>query len=129
MQLPGELHALWRWWHVPIPTEGRVPISHLMESEPTLVEWHTPEETKYMPIITPREKAQAGVEMLKEAVLEVLLAHPEGVRHIEIVNILDLYSDYLGRQRNYLSWSVVGLLMNAGKIRREGDKYFLEHAG
>jgi hypothetical protein len=78
--------------------------------------------------MTPHEKAQAGVEMLKEAVLEVLSAHPEGLRHVDILTTLDIHSDYLGRQRNYLSWSVVGLLMNAGKIRREGDKYFLECA-
>jgi len=68
------------------------------------------------------------VEMLKEAVLEVLLAHPEGLRHADIVNILDIRSDYLGKQKNYLSWSVVGLLINAGKIRREGNLYFIEYA-
>jgi len=78
--------------------------------------------------MTPREKAQAAVEKLKEAVLEVLSAHPEGLRHADILKILDIHSDYLGRQRNYLSWSVVGLLMNAGQIRREGNKYFMEHA-
>ena len=76
--------------------------------------------------MTSREKAHAAVEMLKEAVLEVLSAHPEGLRHIDICTILDIRSDYLGRQRNYLSWSVVGLLINAGKIRRVGDRYFTQ---
>lgn len=71
-----------------------------------------------------REKAQAAVQMLKEAVLEVLSAHPSGLRHIEIVDKLDIHSDYLGKQKNYLCWSVVGLLMNDRKIRREGDLYF-----
>jgi hypothetical protein len=79
--------------------------------------------------MTPREKAQSAVEMLKEAVLEVLSTHPEGLRHVDIVTVLDIHSDYLGRQRNYLSWSVVGLLMNAGRIRRKGDRYFIGHAG
>jgi hypothetical protein len=77
--------------------------------------------------MTPSEKAQAAVEMLKEAVLEVLSAHPEGLRHADIVNMLDIRSDYSGRQKNYLSWSVVGLLMNAGKIRRQGDTYSIAH--
>ena len=78
--------------------------------------------------MTPREKAQAAVEMLKEAVLEVLCAHPEGLRHVDILTMLDIHSDYLGRQRNYLTWSVVGLLMNAGQIRRDGNRYFVTAA-
>jgi len=75
--------------------------------------------------VKPTEKAKRGVELLKEAILELLLAHPEGLRHSEIVTTLDIPSDYLGNQKNYLSWSVVGLLMNEGKLVRSGSKYFL----
>lgn len=76
--------------------------------------------------MTPREKAQTAVVMLKEAVIEILEANPEGLRHAEIVKHLDIASDYLGNQKNYLSWSVVGLLMNAKKIERLGNKYFVQ---
>jgi hypothetical protein len=76
--------------------------------------------------MTPGEKAQAAVEMLKEAILEVLSAHPEGLRHIQIVDTLGIHSDYLGKQKNYLCWSIVGLLMNAGRIRRVGRLYFIQ---
>lgn len=49
--------------------------------------------------MTPREKAQAAVKALKEAVLEVLVEHPQGLRHADIVTILDIPSDYLGKGR------------------------------
>ncbi len=76
--------------------------------------------------MTPREKAKAAVAMLEQAVIEVLEASPDGLRHADIVRLLDIPSDYLGNQKNYLSWSVVGLLMNAGKIQRVGDRYFVQ---
>jgi len=46
--LPGDLHHLWRWWHLPVPEKKRNPVSKIIESEPALVEWHTPEETEYI---------------------------------------------------------------------------------
>ncbi len=76
--------------------------------------------------MTPREKAKAAVLMLEEAVLELLDANPGGLRHTDIVRQLDIPSDYLGNQKNYLSWSVVGLLMNSGRIQRVGDRYFVQ---
>ena len=79
--------------------------------------------------MTPREKAKSGVKLLEEAVLELLTAHPEGLRHADIVRALDIPSDYLGNQKNYLSWSVMGLLMNARRIRRAGNRYFVENRG
>ena len=48
MQLPGELLDLWRWWHLPVAGVSRVPVSRIMESEPTLVKWRTLEETEYI---------------------------------------------------------------------------------
>lgn len=74
--------------------------------------------------MTPTEKAKTAVELLKEAVLEVLRTHPQGLTHAEIVKILDIPSDFKGNQKNYLSWSVLGLLINAGKITRDASKRY-----
>ena len=51
----------------------------------------------------------------KEAVLDFLAQH-QGVRHSEIVKALGLESDFEGNQKNYLSWSILGLLVNEKKI-------------
>jgi len=48
-----------------------------------------------------------------------------GLRNAEIAEILEIHSDYLGEQKDYLSWSVLGLLLNEGKVVRKGNKYFV----
>lgn len=65
------------------------------------------------------EKAQLGLEFLKEAILEVAAANPTGVTNAQVVNHLGLHSDYNGEQKNYLSWSVLGILMREGRVARE----------
>jgi hypothetical protein len=65
---------------------------------------------------TPRDKAQKGVQLIKEAILDFLSQHRDGVPHSEIVQQLNLESDFEGNQKNYLSWSVLGLLVNEGRV-------------
>ena len=48
-----------------------------------------------------------------------------GLTNAEIARLLEIQSDYQGSQKDYLSWSVIGLLFNEGKIMRKGRKYFL----
>lgn len=72
-----------------------------------------------------KQKAQQGVALIKEAILESLEGHPEGLTNAEIADLLDLRSDYLGRQKDFLPWSVLGLLLNKNQIRRSGRKYQL----
>jgi hypothetical protein len=54
----------------------------------------------------------------------VIPNHPEGVTNAQIAKILSIQSDYKGANHDYLSWSVLGLLFNAGEVRRIGRKYF-----
>ena len=68
----------------------------------------------------PRNKAHAGIDLLKQAVLELLGESPKALTHAEIVNTLDIPSDFEGAGRNYLSWSVLGFLVNAGQVRYRG---------
>ena len=69
-----------------------------------------------------RDKAQLGLRMLKEAVLELAQANPAGLVNSEIVRCLGLQSDYGGGSKDYLSWSILGLLMREGKMKRVAKK-------
>jgi hypothetical protein len=65
------------------------------------------------------ERAQLGLELLKSSVFELAKANPEGVTNSDVASVLGLRSDYKGRQKDYLSYSILGLLLREGKIKRE----------
>lgn len=65
-----------------------------------------------------REKAQIGLTLLKEATLELAQANPRGVSNAEVASLLGLRSDYGGGAKDYLSYSVLGLLLREGKLER-----------
>ncbi len=67
-----------------------------------------------------REKAQLGLNLLKEAVLEFAKANPKGVTNSDTASLLGLRSDYGGGSKDYLSYSIIGLLMREGRLAREG---------
>jgi len=71
------------------------------------------------------EKAQLGVELLKSAVLELAHANVGGITNSDAAKTLGLQSDYAGGSKDYLSWSVLGLLMREGKMRRAEKKKHL----
>lgn len=64
------------------------------------------------------EKAQIGLELLKSAVLKLAQANPDGIMNADASKSLGLQSDYAGGSKDYLVWSVLGLLMREGKIVR-----------
>jgi uncharacterized protein len=64
------------------------------------------------------EKAQIALELLKSAVLELAQANPAGVTNSDVAKTLGLQCDYLGGSKDYLSWSLLGLLMREGKMAR-----------
>jgi len=68
------------------------------------------------------ERAQIGLELLEAAVLELAVANPAGVTNSDVAHSLGLQSDYLGGSKDYLSWSVLGLLMREGKVIRVEKK-------
>lgn len=73
----------------------------------------------------PYDKAQQGLQLLKESILELLAQKPNGLRNSEIAEELGIHSDYLGGQEDYLSWSVLGLLLKETKVIRKGKQYFV----
>lgn len=66
-----------------------------------------------------KEKAQVGLGLLKDAVLELAQANPGGVTNSETASLLGLRSDYGGGSKDYLSYSVLGLLMREGRLARK----------
>ena len=79
---------------------------------------------KSVGIVVPQdavEQAQLGLTMLKNAVAKLAEINPDGITNAEAASLLGLRSDYLGRQKNYLSYSILGLLLRERRVvRREG---------
>jgi hypothetical protein len=65
------------------------------------------------------ERAQLGLEFLKTAILELAKANPGGITNSDAASLLGLRSDYNGKQKDYLSYSVLGLLLREGKVERK----------
>lgn len=62
-----------------------------------------------------KEKAQIGLSFVKEAILDYIKNNPNQTNS-EIARALGLESDFEGSQSNYLSWSIIGLLVNEGEL-------------
>lgn len=69
-----------------------------------------------------KEKAQVGLDLLKDAVLDLARANPDGITNGETASVLGLKSDYGGGVKDYLSYSVLGILMREGKVERDAEK-------
>ena len=88
-------------------TNSVVPSGVAMKSRPSII---VPAGAK--------EKAQVGLTLLKEAVLELARASPAGISNSDAASLLGLRSDYGGGSKDYLSYSVLGILMREGKLQR-----------
>jgi uncharacterized protein len=69
-----------------------------------------------------REKAQLGLAFLKETILELAKANPRGILNSDAVKALGLQSDYKGGSKDYLTWSIIGILMREGRLKRADAK-------
>lgn len=69
-----------------------------------------------------KERAQVGLDLLKGAVLALAQANPSGITNGETASVLGLKSDYGGGAKDYLSYSVLGILMSEGKVERDDTK-------
>jgi len=77
--------------------------------------------SRHSDVIVPHgvvERAQLGLDFLKSAILELARANPRGISNSDAARLLGLRSDYRGRQKDYLSYSVLGLLLREGRLRR-----------
>ena len=77
-------------------------------------------------IIVPQgcvERAQLGLQLMKTAILELAKANVAGITNSDAASLLGLRSDYRGKQKDYLSYSVLGLLLREGKVVRETETH------
>lgn len=65
------------------------------------------------------EKSQFGLSFLKDAILEFIEANPDGIKNSEFAHFLNLHSDNNGKQKDYLTYSVLGILMRENKIEKD----------
>jgi hypothetical protein len=62
------------------------------------------------------KQAQAGLKQIQEAIVALLRREPDGLRNGEIAEALGLRSDFRGRQKDYLTYSVLGGLIRQGRV-------------
>ena len=75
-----------------------------------------------------RKQAEAGLKQIQEAIVALLRRQPNGLRNAEIAEALNLRSDFRGRQKDYLTYSVLGGLMHQGRVAWNGEtKRFTVH--
>ena len=60
--------------------------------------------------------AQEGLRHIEQAILMLLDAHPDGLRNSGIADMLGLRFSIRDRQRNYVTYSVLGGLMSRGEV-------------
>lgn len=73
------------------------------------------------------EKAQLGLNFLKDSTVEFIKANPEWIRNNELAKYLWLQSDNNGKQKDYLTYSILWILMKEWLIYKTSDsKYFLK---
>jgi hypothetical protein len=108
---------------------GGLPIhSRMLRSDPAgrAWGWCLDQDQLWTGSMMPREKALEGLQQIKAAIIELLQMHSDGLSNAEITNSLELQSDQEGKQRNYLAWSVLGILMKEGIVQRVEQKYRLK---
>jgi len=62
------------------------------------------------------EKAQLGLKLLKDSILSLSEENSEGVSNSDCAHYLGLQSDNGGNQQDYLTYSVIGLLLKEGAL-------------
>ena len=66
-----------------------------------------------------REKAQIGLTLIKDAIIQLAKANKDGVTNADVAKALGLQSDYQGGSKDYLSFSLIGILLRGGLLMRD----------
>lgn len=69
--------------------------------------------------MAPSDRAAKARVELEGTILQYLKQHPEGAINNQIARDLGLESDFDGRQKNYLTYSILGGLIKRGLVMRE----------
>jgi hypothetical protein len=71
-------------------------------------------------MLTPRDKAEQGLRMIEDAIVEFLTQRGDWVWHSVIQDELNLRSDFNGRFAGYLSGTILQRLIEQKRIVKEG---------
>jgi len=69
----------------------------------------------------PHDKAQQGLVLIYEAIVELLVSHPDGLSHAEIAKRLGLEMSYSGG-KNFASQTILHQLVYKGKVEKIGER-------
>lgn len=76
------------------------------------------------------EKAQLGLKLLKDAITELATENKAGITNSDCAHYLGLQSDNEGKQQDYLTYSILGILLKEGVLTNKKDgrkrKYFIQ---
>jgi len=78
--------------------------------------------------ISSQSKAAMGLALIREAILDHLARSKDGLRNADIARELGLESDHEGHQKDYLTYSGLGLLLKqheVDKVRRGSRVYYV----
>ena len=73
---------------------------------------------------TALKMAQEGLQQIEDAMLRLLDRNPQGLRNAQIADLLDLRSDFLGNQKDWLTYSVLGGLIKQRKVTSHRETRF-----
>ena len=74
-----------------------------------------------------RALAQEGLRLIEDAILRLLEANPQGLGNIEIADSPRLLSSFKGGDLDCLTYSVLGLLLEDGRVvRSPGTGLFIK---
>ncbi|EHH1180228.1 GIY-YIG nuclease family protein [Vibrio vulnificus] len=70
------------------------------------------------------EKAQLGLKLIKDSITSLSEENPDGITNSDCAHYLGLQSDNQGNQQDYLTYSVLGLLLKEGVLESvsEGNR-------
>ena len=63
-----------------------------------------------------------GLDLIKSAIMELAKANLSGIKNSDAAKYLGLESNYGGGSKDYLSYSILGLLMKEGRVERNEKK-------
>jgi hypothetical protein len=69
----------------------------------------------------PRDKAQQGLNLIYESIIELLGVHRSGLSHAQIAQRLGLEMSYSGG-KNYASQTILHQLVHKGTVEKIGER-------
>lgn len=67
-------------------------------------------------------RSRKALEELEMCIEQLLQDSPEGLRNSDIAGVLGLRSSMNGSQKDYLTYSVLGLLMQQGRVVKDPSR-------